>query len=503
MAGRTKVAFGPPAGMLGVRVTGARFGGAAAVFALLRGQGGIFRRLLGECVPLTLGAAGGWFVGALYGQAAGIGVGVGLWLVASGLLTLVRRRPRLARLYRLALAAHVVFWSVQGFCGGRLAAPAALPVPAAARWEGAQEFSAGVAEASFDLLDDVGTLSGWGQRPRRVGAPACLGLGPLGRLSLGLMAERGEGRAPRAPRAPLFARPVEPGDALGARALVLRPGGGGPPLVFVRLDLTTSDAFLFEALLARLADLGVSAPFLILTATHTHSGLGGYSRDPLAQVLALDHFDPVVFQRIVGAAESAVRAAFLHARPARLSFGEARDRGQDGHPILARRRGGGPFDDVDDRVVGLRVVTDEGRTLALLVNYAVHPVSVRRAQLSFDRDLAGAIEEQLGWRLAGHPLVLFVNGALGDVAPRVVRTPDTPRALWEAGERFADAVAPSLLAAPLFDRLEVRAARLERDLGSPWTFAALGDRGTYLDGTTETSGSIQTFAKPSPLLTWT
>lgn len=450
------------------------------MFALLRGQGGIFRRLLGELVPLTVGAAGGWLVGALHGALAGAGVGLGLWLVCSGLLTFVRRRPRLRRLYRLGLVAHVLFWSVQGFLGSGLAPPGPLPAPVSSRWEGAQAFRAGVAEASFELTES-GTLSGWGQRPRRVGAPACLGLGPLGRLSLQLMAAPGRDGVPTAP---LFARPVEPGDALGARALVLLPAGGAAPLVFVRLDLTTSDAFLFEALLRRLDDLGVSAPFLIVTATHTHSGLGGYARDPLAQVLALDHFDPVVFEGIVNAAASAVREAFRKARPARLAFGEARDRGRDGLPILARRRGTGSFDDVDDRVVGLRVEADEGRTLALLLNHAVHPVSVRRDHQAFDRDLAGAIEEQLGWRLPGHPLVLFVNGALGDVAPRVVRTPETPRALTEAGERFADAVAPDLLAAPLFDRLEVRAARLERDLGSPWTFASLGDRATYLDGAT-------------------
>lgn len=448
------------------------------VIGLLRTQTRLPRRLAGELVPALVGTVAGELSVAVLSRPLAVTLGVVTWVLASGVLAWVRTRPRLRMAYRVALLAHLLFWSWQGYATQRLEAPRPPEPAEVAGWEAEQPFLAGVAEASFDARGH-GTLAGWGQRPRRAAVPPFLGLGPLGRAAQAWMgAPAGpEGR----PRAPLFAAPAEPGEALGARALVLRPAQGGPPLVLVRLDLTTSDPWLVEALRERLAGLGVVAPLLVVSATHTHSGIGGYARDALGTTLALDHFDPEVFDAVVTAAADAVRRAHALARPARLAVALARDRGADGVPILARRRSGADFDAIDDRVVALRVEADEGRTLALVVNHGVHATAVRRDHMAFDRDIVGAVEEQLGWRLPGHPLVLFANGALGDVAPRVARTPQRPEALREAGERFADAIAPALLAPPARARLRVQGARVERDLGSPHAFATLGARGTWLE----------------------
>ncbi|MFM8979949.1 MAG: neutral/alkaline non-lysosomal ceramidase N-terminal domain-containing protein, partial [Planctomycetia bacterium] len=471
-----KVAAGLRPGDAGRAARAAR--GGPPVIGLFRSQPSLPRRLAGELVPALAGALAGELSVALLARPLAVALGVLVWVLASGVLAWVRTRPRLRTAYRLALLAHLLFWSWQGYATQRLAAPQPPGPAEVAGWDAAQPFLAGVAEASFDARGH-GTLAGWGQRPRRLRVPPFLGLGPLGRAAQAWMgAPHG---AEGLPRAPLFAAPAEPGEALGARALVLRPAQGGPPLVLVRLDLTTSDPWLVDALRARLAGLGVVAPLLLVSATHTHSGLGGYARDGLGTTLALDHFDPEVFDAVVTAAAAAVERAHALARPARMAVARARDRGADGVPILARRRSGAAFDDIDDRVLALRIEADEGRTLALVVNHAVHATAVRRDTLAFDRDIVGAVEEQLGWRLPGHPLVLFVNGALGDVAPRVARTPQRPEALREAGERFADAVTPALLEPAARGRLRVQGARVERDLGSPHAFATLGARSTWLE----------------------
>jgi hypothetical protein len=450
------------------------------VIGVFLGPGGPLARLAGETVPLVVGGLGGWVVGAAFGLGPGLAVGAVLWFGVSGALVVVRRRPRLRRLYRIGLLLHVCFWSWQGLAANRVFPPGQPAVASVAGWGGARPFLAGKAEMTFDTLG-AGTLAGWGQRPRRVAVPALLGAGPLGRLSLDLMASRDEkGHA----RAPLFAASEDTVEGLGARALVLRPEGGGPAFVLVRLDLTTADVGLTKALRRRLADLAIPDAHLLVSATHTHSGLGGYSRDRFAQLLALDHFDPEVFERILDAAEQAVRTAWRDAKRARIGFGEARDRDAAGVPILAKRRGGGPVDDIDDRVVALRVELEEGRVLAVLLNYAVHPTAVRRDHMAYDRDIAGAIEERLGWRIPGHPLVLFVNGALGDVAPRVVRSAQQPNALIDAGDRFADAVVPGLLEGPTYDRLEIRGACVTCDLGTPRVIVGLSDRGSHLDHVT-------------------
>lgn len=448
------------------------------MIGLLRPEPRLSRRLLGEVVPALAGALAGELSVALLPRVLAAALGVVVWVLASGVLAWVRTRPRLRRAYRVALLAHLLFWSWQGHATHRLEAPRPGGPAEVAGWDAEQAFLAGVAEASFDPRGH-GTLAGWGQRPRRVAVPPFLGLGPVGRAAQAWM---GSPTQPGGlPRKPLFAAPAEPGEALGARALVLRPAQGGPPLVLVRLDLATSDAWVVDAIRERLAGLGVVAPLLLVSATHTHSGLGGYARDALGTTLALDHHDPEVFEAVVTAAVAAVQRAHAQARPARLAVAVARDRGADGVPIVARRRAGGSFDDIDDRVAALRIEADEGRTLALVLNHGVHATAVRRDHMAFDRDIAGALEEQLGWRLPGHPLVLFVPGALGDVAPRMARSAARPDVLREAGERFADAVAPALLEPVARPRLRVQGARVERDLGSPHAFVTLGERGTWLE----------------------
>jgi hypothetical protein len=422
------------------------------VLSFWHASGGPLARVAAEVVPLLVGAAVAGVGVAVVGTTPGVLVGVLGWLVTSGALALVRTRPTLRRLYRLALLAHVLFWSARGVIDGTVDAAGPLGPVETARWDGPRAFRAGAAEASF-WLPEHAPLAGWGRAPRRAAWPAFFGFGALGRPVLAWQAGRPGPDEPA--RRPLFREAEGVGDSLGARALVLIPDGGGPTLAFVRLDLPTADADVHAAVLERVARLGVTAPTLLLTASHTHSGLGGYSKDPLAQALALDHFDPTAFESVVTAAASSIETAHLHARPARIAFGEARDRETDGRPLLARRRTGPAPDDVDDRVLSLRVELDEGRTFALLVNHAVHPVSVRPEHPTFDRDLVGAVEERLAERLPGRPFVLFLQGALGDVAPRVARTPDRPRVLRETAQAFADVVADGLLSGPLHDRLEV------------------------------------------------
>jgi hypothetical protein len=102
-----------------------------------------------------------------------------------------------------------------------------------------------------------------------------------------------------------------------------------------------------------------------------------------------------------------------------------------------------------------------------------------------------------------------VNGALGDVAPRQDawqgRLTD-PRLLAAA---FAERVATDLAAGPALESLEVRAARVTRDLGSPHVFAATGSRTRFDDRVAESAvgddlGSVAAnlIALPVNVLPW-
>ncbi len=429
----------------------------------------LLARLAGEVVPLLCGGvAGVWvwpFTGwplALLGFLAG-------WAGLSQLLRRLRRDPHRRRVWRIALAAWVVAWSVAGLREGRLEPPGPVSAPETADWGRPVSFRAGAAEVLFTLPARA-TLAGWGQFPRRLTYPAFAGLGVPGRWSLRLMGP-GEPGAP--PRVPMFSAPARRGQALGARALVLAPEEGAAlPLAIVRLDLVEGSLELSAAILDRVRDLGFTAATLLVAATHTHSGPGGFHRARLAQVAGTDHFDREIFEAIAGAAASALRQASSAAEPARIALVASRDRGADGRPILARNRRRDP-DDVDDRVTGFRLERRaDGRVLALLVNYAVHPVFRRGSYFAFDRDLPGAVEDALAARLPDRPLVLFVNGAEGDVNFQPADD------MEDLAGRFADRVAGELAAGEAHPWLRVAAGRVTRDLGSPhsWAAAGRGDR---------------------------
>jgi hypothetical protein len=455
------------------------------VIGLVRGPGGALRRLAGEAVPLAAGLCVGALALAVVPPFVAAAVAVLAWIGVSFVLRRVRERPVLRALYRTALVAHVVFWTVQGFEARALEPPGAPAVTGRTEWGAAEAFRAGYGEAGF-VLPAHTTLGGWGSRPRRIRMPPFAGLGVLGRRGRAWMGAVEGG----APRLPLFRRPAPdvPAELLGARAVVLRAGvgpDGAPPVGIVRLDLVTCDPDLADAVLAAVADLGFRRETLVVAATHTHSGPGGYSRAPLSIVAGTDHFNPATFDAIRDAAASALRRAHGDAVPARVTLLRGRDR-RDGRPVLARSRRIEQHDDIEDLVLALRFDTrpwtpsGASRPIAVLLNYAIHPVLMRRRHLGLHRDLAGAIEDAFQARLSGSPPVLFLNGATADVAPRDEGLPETgrPRALATA---FAEAVTFDEPDGPDAIDLDVRAAAVEVPLGTPRLVLTTGARGAFLD----------------------
>jgi len=448
------------------------------VIGLWQGEGGLLRRLLGEAVPFALGLVAGQMALPFVGPWGCLAVTLLGWLLASAVLVRVRRRPVLRRLYRGLLLLHVLFWSGRGYLKTHALEPPAAPVvEGVAAWPGAVSFRAGVGEATFRLPERT-TLGGWGQRPRRRSVPAFGGLGVPGRLSLEMMGPPAEGEAPRVP---LFVRPQGPGDALGARALLLVPDAAGPAFALVRLDLIVVDPGLPRDVLAAVGkELGLEPATLLLCATHTHSGPGGAQRAPLASIAGTDHFDREVYDAVLAACVEALRDAERALAPSHLAFVASRDRGPDGAPLLAHNRCL-EDDEIDDRVLGLRVDdAATGRATALVLHYAVQPVILRRRHMAFGRDLPGALEDVLSETLPGRPVVLFVNGAMGDVSPRPVPAPES-----EAGRvlarRFAERVAADLAGGTSHARVRLRAAVASRDPGTAHTFLAVGSRAAFHD----------------------
>lgn len=255
-------------------------------------------------------------------------------------------------------------------------------VAAAAPAAGRDRLLAGAATVSLPV--PAGTpLAGYGAPARRLPVPDLLG---------------------RHPHAFWF-RPHEGRlDDPGVRALVLETPG--ERVVWLAADLIAVDRT-FTARVARaLAEAGLAPGRLLLSASHTHSGPGGFLDAGLFGPLAVDRLDPQVRDAVVGALVEAVRRAEQGKRPARLGA-EVRP-----GPALTVGRLGAP---VDRSLTVLKVTGEDGGPLATVWNYAIHGTMLSARNLQLSGDIMGLAARQIE-RTLGVP-ALFVNGAVGDVSP--------------------------------------------------------------------------------------
>jgi neutral ceramidase len=203
-------------------------------------------------------------------------------------------------------------------------------------------------------------------------------------------------------------------DPLYARVLVLEVGEDR--LAYVDLDLgrTFGQGSLDKLRKAAKDTSGISG--LIVQATHTHSGpviLNEYaSGTPSWETAALDKI------------EHAIHEAEQSAVPVRLGvgYGEAyigynrRRVNSDGTiTMIWQDPDKSPTWPVDPTISLLRVDRMDGQPLAILVNYAAHPVTFGPDNLKFSADYPGVMCKTVEQAFDGKPLAFFVQGGAGDI----------------------------------------------------------------------------------------
>lgn len=184
---------------------------------------------------------------------------------------------------------------------------------------------------------------------------------------------------------------------LTARALVLRKGDVSVGVV--ALDLLGFPSVLGDRVRARVPRL--PGPNILIGSTHTHSapdcyalpdGKGGHSGD-----LAYMDF---VCER----AAEALNEALDRLEPARLQVATGEARGKIAYNYYAPEL-------YDRRMSVVRASTPDGKTLATLVNYAIHPEVLGNDVGILSPDLVGPLCETIEAESGG--VALFVNGAQG------------------------------------------------------------------------------------------
>lgn len=206
-------------------------------------------------------------------------------------------------------------------------------------------------------------------------------------------------------------------DPVTARALFLEQPGCRVVIASVEILLVTPP--LARRVEELVSDLGLDA--VLIGATHTHAGPGGYWDFVVAEHAALGPFDASILELLARRTADAIRRAAESAAPARLAV--ARGSAQ----ALVWVRSGGR---VDGRVEALRFTRADGEPLAELVIFAAHPTTLGKANRRISGDWPGRF-------MASSPRAvrLLLQGAIGDQSAEI-----PPGSHGSEPERFADAV---------------------------------------------------------------
>ena len=217
-------------------------------------------------------------------------------------------------------------------------------------------------------------------------------------------------------------------DPLYARVLVLEVGDKRMALVALDLGRCFGHDSLERLRAAARQSSGIS--YLLAAASHTHSG-------PVVQ----DHYRddiPAWELAVLDKIAAAVAEAHAHAVEARLGtgygvayIGSNRHRANaDGTVTWFEHNPTQiPTAPVDPTVAVLRVDALDGRPLAVLVNYACHPVVFGPDNTQFSADYPAVMSKTVEQAMDGQPLCFFLQGAPGDINPYYAVVPLKENAL--------------------------------------------------------------------------
>lgn len=268
-------------------------------------------------------------------------------------------------------------------------------------------------------------------------------------------------------------------DPLYARVLVLEAGAESAPrrLALVTLDLGRSFG---PGSLARLREAakrsnGISC--LLVAASHTHSApvIRDEYRDtpPAWERAALDKI-----ARAIADAAGGLQSARIGVGTGGAYIGHNRLRvNPDGMASWFERNPTRiPTAPVDPTVTVLRFDRADGSPLAVLTNYACHPVIFGPDNLRYSADFPGVMNRVVEQELGGRVQSFFLQGAPGDINPYYAVTPLeqdaigrrdwTGERLGQEAARVAKEIHTSVPDAPSMDVAESTiTVRLRWDIG--------------------------------------
>ena len=229
---------------------------------------------------------------------------------------------------------------------------------------------------------------------------------------------------------------------LSVRALVLE--GGGVRVAIVAADFLGFPAVLGNKVRSRVKE--IPAENIVIAATHTHSAPDcyGFPGEGGKSGCDLKYLDGVCAKMA-----EAIGEAVATMQPARIRIATGEAKGRIAYNYYAPQL-------YDPRCSVIQCVAADGKPLATLVNYAVHPEVLGDSQGVLSPDLCGPLYQRIAARGGG--TAIFINGAQGGMVTADNRDPSDPSGTresrtWEEcvriGQLLADEALRIVAGAPL------------------------------------------------------
>ncbi len=234
-------------------------------------------------------------------------------------------------------------------------------------------------------------------------------------------------------------------DRIFAKALFL--SDGSRKFVIVTADMIGFPPTFKPEIVRQLADSEVTLENLLLLPSHSHTSveMNAFNPDNHYKIPQIGIYDPAVHKFLLDQFTAVIREAARHPVPVRVGTSSQIIPGWNRN----RRHPGGV---VDDELTLTRVDTLDGKSLAVLVNFAAHPTFLGAEQMEFSGDWPGQLQRSLEALVGQQTTVMYYNGAEGDQAP--VARPDSGSSPWEKGNRYGTELA--IIAWRVFTSIETQ-----------------------------------------------
>lgn len=211
-------------------------------------------------------------------------------------------------------------------------------------------------------------------------------------------------------------------DPLYARVLVLEVGQTRLALVTLDLGRTFGESELAQLKHEVKSAAGIS--HLIIMASHTHSGpniLDSYpgNRAPEWEVATIEK----IVSAISDAASRLVEARIGTGRgEVYIGYNRRQVHADGSVSMLWTNPGKQPTSPLDPTVSVVRIDDNQGKPLAILVNYACHPVVLGADNLQYSADFVGIMATTVEAAFGRVPICFYLQGGDGDINPYYATT---------------------------------------------------------------------------------